>query len=574
MGLRPPLHKLWRQNGYVALANAINSFITTSTCQSTGTCSTSEAYKTHVSHLLPFPNAGYETTGFWGAIGYVFALWLIIVLLYPVSNTISSLVREKESKLREGMMMMALRSDALWVSWWFNFMCLYVPLSLLLMWVGATLFSYSDQGLIFLYFVLFFLASTSYAIFVSTFFTNSRTASIVGSLVFFGGFFVYVGLIGSDPSNSTITLVCLHPAAAFTFATLAFAEYEDTSIGVTKYTWTSSDSENITFKECMDMLLIDAVYLLVLAWYFDKIWPSEIGTQEPWYFICLPSYWRKCLGMPQTRHGDDRDTSFNGKFEPKVEEVGENLMAQIPAGECVDIRNLYKEFDTPMGGKKVAVDSLNITMFSGQITALLGHNGAGKTTAISMLTGLISPDAGTAIIEGLDINENIDEIRRNLGVCPQHDVLFPDLTVQEHLVMFAAFKGVSQGNIADEVEKMVQAVGLTEKRNTYSKELSGGQKRKLSVGIAFIGGSRVVFLDEPTSGMDPYSRRFTWNVIRQYREGRTIVLTTHFMDEADLLGDRIAIMGDGRLICCGSSLYLKKHLRCRLQPDPGEKGRE
>ena len=129
-----------------------------------------------------------------------------------------------------------------------------------------------------------------------------------------------------------------------------------------------------------------------------------------------------------------------------------------------------------MGGKKVAVDNLNITMFSGQITALLGHNGAGKTTAISMLTGLISPDAGTAIIEGLDINENINEIRRDLGVCPQHDVLFPDLSVVEHLTMFAAFKGVSRGKVKDEV-MMIQAVGLTEKRHTYSKELSGGQKR-------------------------------------------------------------------------------------------------
>merc|ERR1711871_1278666 len=111
--------------------------------------------------------------------------------------------------------------------------------------------------------------------------------------------------------------------------------------------------------------------------------------------------------------------------------------------------------------------------------------------------------------------------------------------------------------IKDEVQRMIEAVGLTEKKNTASKQLSGGQKRKLSVSIAFIGGSRVVFLDEPTSGMDPYSRRFTWNIIRQHREGRVVVLTTHFMDEADLLGDRIAIMGDGKLICCGSSLYLK-----------------
>ena len=175
-----------------------------------------------------------------------------------------------------------------------------------------------------------------------------------------------------------------------------------------------------------------------------------------------------------------------------------------------------------------------------------------------MLTGLIPPDGGTAIIEGRDITEEMPEIRKNLGVCPQHDILFPMLTVEEHLILFATFKGTPRKELKDEVEKMIQSVGLTEKRKAYARTLSGGQKRKLSVGIAFIGGSRIVFLDEPTSGMDPYSRRFTWNLIRQHREGRVVVLTTHFMDEADLLGDRIAIMGDGKLRCCGSSLFLKR----------------
>jgi ATP-binding cassette subfamily A (ABC1) protein 3 len=158
-----------------------------------------------------------------------------------------------------------------------------------------------------------------------------------------------------------------------------------------------------------------------------------------------------------------------------------------------------------------------------------GHNGAGKTTTIAMLTGLIPCDGGTAMVEGMDIRSDMDDIRKNLGVCPQHDILFPDLTVHEHLIMFARFKGTPSKDLNDEVERMIESVGLTEKRHAFSKQLSGGQKRKLSVAIAFIGGSRIVFLDEPTSGMDPYSRRFTWNVIRQHREGRVIVLTTHFM---------------------------------------------
>jgi ATP-binding cassette, subfamily A (ABC1), member 3 len=175
-----------------------------------------------------------------------------------------------------------------------------------------------------------------------------------------------------------------------------------------------------------------------------------------------------------------------------------------------------------------------------------------------MLSGLYPPDAGTATIAGFDISQDMHEARKLLGVCPQHDVLLPDLTVTEHLEFFAGIKGCPPEEMEGEIDRLIKSVGLSEKRDVQAKLLSGGQKRKLSVAIAFIGNSKIVILDEPTSGMDPYSRRFTWNVIRQHREGRVIILVTHFMDEADLLGDRIAIMGDGKLRCCGSSLFLKK----------------
>ena len=196
-----------------------------------------------------------------------------------------------------------------------------------------------------------------------------------------------------------------------------------------------------------------------------------------------------------------------------------------------------------------------------------------------MLSGLFPPSGGTASIAGYDIGTDMHEARKLLGVCPQHDVLLPELTVAEHLNFFAGIKGCPPEEIPGEIDRLLKSVGLTEKRNVQAKLLSGGQKRKLSVAIAFIGNSKIVILgenvcfrnaarshqltslfntDEPTSGMDPYSRRFTWNVIRQHREGRVIILVTHFMDEADLLGDRIAIMGDGKLRCCGSSLFLKK----------------
>mmetsp|Transcript_15678 Transcript_15678/g.24548 ORF Transcript_15678/g.24548 Transcript_15678/m.24548 type:complete len:183 (-) Transcript_15678:64-612(-) len=182
-------------------------------------------------------------------------------------------------------------------------------------------------------------------------------------------------------------------------------------------------------------------------------------------------------------------------------------------------------------------------MYDSQIFALLGHNGAGKTTTISMLTGLIDITKGRAKIFDKDVTNEMDDIRKILGVCPQHDILFDDLTVKEHLELFAAFKGMNPADIDDACEKIIRDLDFTEKKNYLSKNLSGGQKRKLSVGIAFIGPSKFILLDEPTSGMDTSARRYVWDVLKNYKNDHIVVLTTHFMDEADFLGDRIAIMG-------------------------------
>jgi ABC-type multidrug transport system ATPase subunit len=136
-------------------------------------------------------------------------------------------------------------------------------------------------------------------------------------------------------------------------------------------------------------------------------------------------------------------------------------------------------------------------------------------------------------VAGRDIRRDMTNIRKDIGICLQHDCLFPMLTVREHVQFFARLKGqykiMSKEDAEAQIDQVIQDVALSEKRNTFSKNLSGGMKRKLSVAIAFCGGSSVVLLDEPTSGMDPFSRRFTWNVIRQYRQDRCIILTTHFM---------------------------------------------
>lgn len=189
--------------------------------------------------------------------------------------------------------------------------------------------------------------------------------------------------------------------------------------------------------------------------------------------------------------------------------------------------------------------------------SLLGHNGAGKTTTISTLTGLVEATSGDVNIYGYSLRSDLSAIRQITGLCPQLNVLFSYLTVDEHLRFFGVIKGLTGYQLHEAVDKVIQEVGLTEKRYVLSTALSGGMKRKLSLAMALIGDPKFVLLDEPTSGMDPYSRRATWELLQRSKVGRVIILTTHFMDEADTLADRIAIMSEGCLLCSGSSLFLK-----------------
>mmetsp|Transcript_117060 Transcript_117060/g.162751 ORF Transcript_117060/g.162751 Transcript_117060/m.162751 type:complete len:226 (+) Transcript_117060:1893-2570(+) len=199
-------------------------------------------------------------------------------------------------------------------------------------------------------------------------------------------------------------------------------------------------------------------------------------------------------------------------------------------------------------------------MYEGQIFALLGHNGAGKTTTLSMISGLHAATAGKAEVFGKSVFDDLDSVRKFMGVCPQHDVLFDLLTPEEHLSLFYDFKGADPDPKVkkEEIKKILTDIGLYYARDKCANTLSGGMKRKLSVGIAMCGNSKFVLLDEPTAGMDLSARRGLWEMLRSYRFGRIIILTTHYMDEADILGDRIGIMTAGQLVCLGSSLFLKQ----------------
>uniref|UniRef100_A0A4W2I2S3 ATP-binding cassette sub-family A member 3-like n=1 Tax=Bos indicus x Bos taurus TaxID=30522 RepID=A0A4W2I2S3_BOBOX len=446
----------------------------------------------------------------------------VILLIFSLTELtlIRTIVMEKETRLKEYQFMIGLSNGMLWASYFVTFLLMFLIIVCILCVVlfvkivPVVVLQNSDPSLIFVFFLCFVVATITFGFLITTFFDKSEYKA---------------------PSVKHFNLTISYYISEYG------AKWNNFLSRV-------SPDDELTLAHIMGMLLFDAFLYGLLAWYIDAVFPGKYGVPKPWYFFMQVSYWlgkatsiRKKEDMPVT------NTVQNAYFEE--EPVG--LIAGIR------IQHLYKEF-TLQNMTVLAVQDLSLNLYEGQITVLLGHNGAGKTTTLSILTGLYRPTSGKVYISGYDISKDMVQVRKSLGLCPQDDILFHHLTVSEHLYFYCVIKGVPPEIQSKEINKMLISFGLIEKHDALAKSLSGGMKRKLSIIIALIGGSKVVILDEPTSGMDPVSRRFTWDVLQKHKENRTVLLTTHHMDEADVLGDRIAIMAKGTLQCCGSTIFLKK----------------
>lgn len=235
--------------------------------------------------------------------------------------------------------------------------------------------------------------------------------------------------------------------------------------------------------------------------------------------------------------------------------TNEELISQMQRGEHLSIQNVVKKYD-----QLVAVNNLSCDLFKSQIFCLLGHNGAGKTTLIKIISGMEDPNYGEITLDAHSLITDRDFLFRNIGLCSQEDIFFEELTVQEHLEIMSEIKGAEKD--MKEINDLMYRIDLWEKKDTLAKNLSGGQKRKLCIAIALIGNSRIILLDEPTSGMDVHAKRGLWHFLKNYKDNKIIILTTHSLDEAEYLGDRIGIMSEGGLVCLGSSSFLKNKFSC------------
>uniref|UniRef100_A0A8C4INI3 P-type phospholipid transporter n=1 Tax=Dicentrarchus labrax TaxID=13489 RepID=A0A8C4INI3_DICLA len=499
---------------------------------------------------MPYPC--FVDDAFIQSIGGILPMFLVLAFMYTVCMTIKGLVLEKELRLKEVLRAVGIQNGALWsATFTENIVLLTVPCLLISIMVKyGKVLQYSDPSVIFVFLLVFCLATITQCFFISVFFSKANLAAACGGLIYFVLYLPHVlcyawrDVMGFQAKVVVSLLSCV----AFGYGCENFSKYEEQGIGIQWYNINKSpeEGERYTFIVSIVMMLFDAAFYWVLTWYIENVFPGQYGIPKPWYFPITASYW---CGTPSVTDVDPDLLKESTVHNEHLEKPAPNMNAGV------SIRNLVKIYKT---GKKLAVDGLSMDFYENQITSFLGHNGAGKTTTMSILTGLFPPTSGTALINGYDIRTDMDSIRQYLGMCPQHNVLFSELTVEEHIYFYARLKGLSRDEVKIEMDQMIKDVGLPHKRKDLAKNLSGGMQRKLSVAIAFVGGSKIVILDEPTAGVDPYARRGIWELLLKYKQGRTIILSTHHMDEADILGDRIAIISHGKMRCCGSSLFLKK----------------
>lgn len=532
-------------------------------------------------------------------------LYVLFAFLRFTVTAIFDLVAEKESKLREVMKINGLTSYQYWASWLYTSMgmsILYTSLAVIIARM-CNMHGESSYAVLFVFYYFYILSLSTFGYLISTFFESAQAGGAAGLI------------INAALNGMGVVLTALKTKSQWVRAIASCSSHVSFALGldenlrglpmrrVTLFNLFNFTEHHMGFYTVM--LIIDAFGYWALAWYMDTVFAGSYGQSRPWYYPITESFnflSRSFMGesdyFPIPLDSEMPEEFDTASMQAFAEPVNPVVKAK---GVAISIRNLRKHF-TVRGEVKKAVDDLSLDIYKSEIFALLGHNGAGKTTTISILTGMLSSDGGEAWLNGYSTKHASREAQQAVSVCPQHNIFIDELYCIEHLCLFAGLRGIdvqepllklqnprlygeelmgayqkrqqenqmrmmmgqpivqppSETKTWAGVLNTIDRFGITSKLFASPRSLSGGQKRRLWLAIALLAEPSVVFLDEPTSGVDPVGRQEIWKVIQEERKsGRCIVLTTHHMEEADILADRKAVMAAGRIRCLGTSLFLK-----------------
>lgn len=501
-------------------------------------------------------------------LGTLFFTW-VILQLFPVILT--SLVYEKEQRLRIMMKMHGLGDGPYWMISYAYFLsisliymlCFVIFGSL----IGLNFFRMNDYSIQFVFYFIYVNLQISLAFLAAAMFSKVKTSAVVGYIFVFGsgllgGFLFQFFVQDTSFPRAWIIVMELYPGFSLYRGLYEFsqASFTGNSLGTHGMRWGDLSNSVNGMKEVLIIMVVEWLVVIFAAYYIDQIVSSGSG-KSPLFF--LQKFRKKPPSLRNPSLQRQGSKVFVQMEKPDVSqetEKVEQLLLESNSSSAIIVDNLKKVYPGRDGNPaKFAVKGLSLAVTEGECFGMLGPNGAGKTSFISMMIGLTKPTSGGAYVQGMDIRTQMDGIYTSMGVCPQHDLLWETLTGREHLLFYGRLKNLKGSALTQAVEESLKSVNLfnggvgDKKAGKYS----GGMKRRLSVAISLIGDPKVVYMDEPSTGLDPASRSNLWNVVKRAKQNRAIILTTHSMEEAEVLCDRLGIFVDGSLQCIGNPKELK-----------------
>ncbi|KAL0847392.1 hypothetical protein Bca101_020638 [Brassica carinata] len=497
-------------------------------------------------------------------IGPIFFTWAIL-LLFPVILT--SLVYEKQQRLRIIMKMHGLGNGPYWLISYVYYLIIstFYIISLMIFGsaIGLKFFLFNDYSFQFIFYFLYINLQISIAFLFSSAFSKVETASVVSYMYIFGsgllGTFLFQFLI-EDVSFARrwIFVMELYPGFSLYRGLYEFSiyAYQKNVTGRDGMKW--KDFTNSGMDEVFYIIIVEWFVALIATYYIDQ---GSLSLNDSFSF--LRNFFKRSLS-PQKPRLSMQSSSVTVEMEKldvtQERDKVEKLMLEPSRSHAIVCDNLKKVYPGRDGNPpKMAVRGLSLAVASKECFGMLGPNGAGKTSFINTMTGLVKPTSGAAFVQGLDICKDMDKVYTSMGVCPQHDLLWETLTGREHLLFYGRLKNLKGSELNQVVEESLKSVNLFNGgvADKPAGKYSGGMKRRLSVAISLIGSPKVVYMDEPSTGLDPASRMNLWTAIKRAKRHTAIILTTHSMEEAEFLCDRLGIFVDGRLQCIGNPKELK-----------------
>ncbi|CAL8102865.1 unnamed protein product [Calicophoron daubneyi] len=505
--------------------------------------------------LKPFPTPCFIQRNFLISLQALIPQVLLFSWVFIAMITARFIVEEKERSFRKFTRFMGLSNTLHWLGWASRMMFLMLPTTayMTIILKYGSIIPLCNGFMLFLFILSHNLSVIAFTLLCSTFFRNANLAAIVTGLTYYIFFLPSRLTMANEGVMSTtgMYIVSLFSQSAFCLGISFIVRSEIQGFG-THWDdfWTPRHYADVfSVGKAFIMIWADTGLYLLLALYTEFVYGTDYEVSKEFYYPRTFKCWFGWNLRKETKKAHRGETTADQESLLAKKEINE---AEIGAA----VQKISKYYQN---NAKPVLNSLSLNFYQNQTTTIIGHNSKERSAFVEVLVGVENPTSGTVKINGYDLLSQKALVRDLLGYCPQYNITFDDLTVSENLQFYYSLKGVSKKDADEESGALLHKLGLSEKRNELSKSLSAGQKRKLSVAVAFLGNVSVVVLEDPTSEVDFGSRRSLWTLISGLKSGRTVIITTNDTDEADALGDRVAIISGGRLRLVGSGLFLKSH---------------